>query len=122
MDHWYRKEVPALKEGGPGSLIPLDCHLWQWSYSKRMQPEALENALFPGVGAYLGKMLVKDFKGRWVPRKNRDESYVVLGDRAWLPFLRTRRCMQDRQSVIDYSLTKFYREVERYMHARSGNL
>ena len=85
-----------------------------------MQPEALENALLPGVGAYLGKLLVKNFKGRWVPRKNRDESYVVLGDRAWLPFLRTRRCMRDRQSVIDYSLTKLYREAERYMLARAG--
>ena len=81
----------------------------------------VESALIPGVGGYLGQLLVKNLGGRWVPRKNRDESYVVLGDLAWLPFLRARHCLCSQQSVIDSSVTKFYREAERYIQARSVN-
>ena len=29
-DTWAKKEVPAMAKGGPDSLIPLDCHLWQY--------------------------------------------------------------------------------------------
>jgi len=63
------------------------------------------------------RVLVDTLGGRWVPRQNLDEAYVALGDRAWLPFLRARHFLQTQQSVLDYSLTKLYREAER--HVRS---
>ncbi|HLL54992.1 MAG TPA: hypothetical protein VK447_15665, partial [Myxococcaceae bacterium] len=52
----------------------------------------------------------------WVPRKNLEESYIVLGDRAWLPFVRAHRCIGGKeQDVMDYSLTKFYRAAEQHL-------
>jgi hypothetical protein len=113
---WY-KEVPELWDGGPDSITPLDKHLWQFRYGTWPNREALEKRLLPCVGAYLGEVMVNHLGGRWVPRKNLDEAYVVLGDRAWLPFLRARHGFGDRQAVLDYSLTKFYREAERYLRA-----
>ena len=112
---WY-KEVPELWNGGPDSITPLDKHLWQFGYGKWVKPEGLEKRLIPAVGAYLGQVMVNHLGGRWVPRKKLDEAYVALGDRAWLPFLRARRCLgETRQAVVDYSLTKFYRAAEQHL-------
>ena len=122
VETWYEKEVPELKNRGADSLIPLDRHLWQFNYGQEAKQEVREGHLLRAVGAYLGELLVRDFGGRWVPRKNHDESYVVLGDRAWLPFLRARHAMRDKQSVIDYSMTKFYREAERHIRALQHKL
>ncbi|SDF08199.1 hypothetical protein SAMN04488504_11993 [Myxococcus virescens] len=42
-----------------------------------------------------------------------DESLVRVGKRVWLPFLRARQYMQSRQSLLDSSLTQFFKEAER---------
>ncbi|QDE67133.1 hypothetical protein BHS09_09050 [Myxococcus xanthus] len=52
--------------------------------------------------------------GTWVLRQKMEESQVRVGKRVWLPFLRARRYMQSCQSLLDYSLTQFFHEVERY--------
>lgn len=118
---WSWVEIPGLKSGGPPSLTALDCHFWQYEYGKDMKRENLEATLIPGVGSYLGELMVNELGGRWVPRQNRDEAYVVIGDRAWLPFLRARHCLgADRECVLNYSLTKFYREAERYARSLRG--
>jgi hypothetical protein len=49
-----------------------------------------------------------------VLRQKVEESQVRVGKRVWLPFLRARRYMQSRQSLLDYSLTQFFHEAERY--------
>ncbi|WP_181791306.1 hypothetical protein [Myxococcus llanfairpwllgwyngyllgogerychwyrndrobwllllantysiliogogogochensis] len=43
-----------------------------------------------------------------------DESLVRVGKRVWLPFLRACRYMQSRESLLEYSLTQFFKEVERH--------
>ena len=43
-----------------------------------------------------------------------EECQVRSGHRGWPPFLRARRYMQSRQALLDYSLTQFFHEVERY--------
>ena len=43
-----------------------------------------------------------------------EESQVCVGKRIWLPFLRARRYMQSRESLLEYSLTHFFHEAERY--------
>jgi hypothetical protein len=68
----------------------------------------------PAVGAYLGNVLVRRLGGQWIPRKKLEESQVRVGSRVWLPFLRARRYMQSRQSLLDYSLTQLFREAERH--------
>jgi len=49
-----------------------------------------------------------------VPRRALEEAQVIVGDRAWLPFLRVKHYLQSRQAVIDYSLTRFMREAARF--------
>lgn len=64
--------------------------------------------------AYLGEVLVRNLGGEWIPRKKLEESMVRVGNRAWLPFVRAWRYMRSNQSLLDYSLTQFYREAERH--------
>jgi len=40
-----------------------------------------------------------------------------LGDRAYLPFLRVQHYFQSHQAMLDYSMTKYFREAERYANA-----
>jgi hypothetical protein len=62
----------------------------------------------------LGEMLGDHLDGRWVMRKNLEESVVIVGERAWLPFVRARHFAKSKQSVLDASLMKFFREAERH--------
>ncbi|AKQ68209.1 hypothetical protein A176_005121 [Myxococcus hansupus] len=59
-------------------------------------------------------MLVRRLGGPWVLRQEMEESQVRVGTRVWLPFLRARRYMQSRESLLAYSLTQFFKEAERY--------
>lgn len=43
-----------------------------------------------------------------------EEPQVRVGKRVWLPFLRARRYMQSREPLLEYSLTQFFKEAERY--------
>ena len=105
----------------PEALTDLDVRLWQEKFPESYEREKIDAKLFPSVGAYLGEMLVRQLGGRWVPRRNVLESQVIVGDRAWLPFLRTRRYLQSTRALLDYSLTKFYRAAARYaQHAGGG--
>ncbi|HLL52586.1 MAG TPA: hypothetical protein VK447_03510, partial [Myxococcaceae bacterium] len=93
-----------------------DYEMWLSEYPT-YEREKVDGILIPSAGAYLGEVLVGRLGGRWVPRRNLEETQVVVGDRAWLPFVRARRYLQTRQSVLDYSLTKLYREAERHLRS-----
>jgi hypothetical protein len=75
----------------------------------------VDDLLVPGLGAYLGRMMEIELGGRWVPRRVLEEAQVMVGERAYLPFLRVKHYLQSKQSVIDYSLTKFMREAARHL-------
>jgi len=107
-------DVPALHEATPESLTDIDYRLWWEKFPDFYEREKIDYRLFPWVGAYLGEMFVRHLGGRWVPRRNLEESQVIVGDRAWLPYLRVRRYLRSTQALLDYSLTKFYRAAERY--------
>jgi hypothetical protein len=107
---------PQMKEGRP-VMTELDCYLWGRDYGQGRTWSNLEEEVIPELGAYLGEMLVRHLGGRWVACVDDDGFYVALGDRAWFPFLRVRRCLESKQAWLDYSLTKFFREAER--HARA---
>jgi hypothetical protein len=80
------------------SLTAVDYEMWLSEYPT-YEREKVERILIPSVGAYLGEVLVARLGGRWVPRRNLEETQVVVGDRAWLPFVRARRYLRTRQSV-----------------------
>jgi hypothetical protein len=69
---------------------------------------------YVGSGRRPWNVLVRRLGGTWVLRQKVEESQVRVGKRVWLPFLRARRYMQSRQSLLDYSLTQFFHEAERY--------
>lgn len=114
------KDVPSAMEASPASLPFIDYHFWHFEYAEEFKREDIETDLVPAVGAYLGDVIIRNLGGHWVPRKNVDESQLVLADRAWLPFLRARRYLQSTQAALDNSLTKFYRETERHGKPNPG--
>ncbi|MFP2927269.1 hypothetical protein ACLESO_19140 [Pyxidicoccus sp. 3LG] len=107
-------DVPSVFEASPDSLTDVDAHFWCKDFLKNRLPEVVDEHLMPAVGAYLGEVLVKHLGGQWIPRKKLEEAQVRVGDRVWLPFLRAHRYLRSRQSLLDHSLTRFYRVVEQH--------
>ncbi|HWK90619.1 MAG TPA: hypothetical protein VNP72_11590, partial [Longimicrobium sp.] len=110
----FHEQIAGLMEADPGTLPAIDVFFHQRDFAEFQDRETLERLFVPTLGAYLGLLLVNFLDGRWVPRRELDEVQVVVGGRAWLPFLRVRRYLHSRQSVRDRSLTQFYREAERH--------
>jgi hypothetical protein len=115
---FVHKQIKADNHDQPEWLPELDRYFWGHAAQVFRDPAKVDALLVPAIGAYLGKMLVEHLDGKWVPRNALDESQVLVGDRVYLPFLRARHFAQSKTSVIDYSLTKFFREAER--HARTA--
>ncbi|WNZ64011.1 hypothetical protein QEG98_10130 [Myxococcus sp. MxC21-1] len=107
-------KVPSIMDETAESLTDLDFYFWQENFPERYTRELIDSHTAPALGAYLGDVLVRRLSGTWVLRQKVEESQVRVGKRVWLPFLRARRYMQSRQSLLDYSLTQFFHEVSRY--------
>ncbi|MFP2898988.1 hypothetical protein [Corallococcus sp. 4LFB] len=106
-------QVPSIMDETAESLTDLDFYFWKENFPVRYTRELIDSHTAPALGAYLGDVLVRRLGGTWVLRAKMEESQVRVGKRVWLPFLRARRYMQSRQSLLDYSLTQFFREAER---------
>jgi hypothetical protein len=109
-------EVPSVLQETPESLTDADVYFWSEDFPKTRPREAIDAHAVPAVGAYLGEVLVRHLGGRWVPREKLEESQVLVGQRAWLPFVRARRYLRSRQSLLDHSLTQLYRVAGRHRH------
>jgi len=107
-------KVPSIMDETAESLTDLDFYFWRENFPERYERQLIDGHTAPALGAYLGDVLVRRLGGTWVLRQKMEESQVRVGKRVWLPFLRARRYMQSRQSLLDYSLTQFFHEVERY--------
>ncbi|TQF09872.1 hypothetical protein FJV41_42385 [Myxococcus llanfairpwllgwyngyllgogerychwyrndrobwllllantysiliogogogochensis] len=107
-------KVPSIFDATPESLTDLDFYFWRENFPERYERDLIDEHTAPALGAFLGGMLVRRLGGTWVPRQKLEESQVRIGERVWLPFLRARRYMQSRQSLLDYSLTQYFKEAERY--------
>jgi hypothetical protein len=105
--------VPQTLSKSIESLPGLDAHFYRLNEPRRLSRQQIDNELIPMVGSYLGSLFVKHLRGKWVPRQSLDESYVVAADYACFPFRRAKHYFQSKQSVLDYSLTQCYREMER---------
>lgn len=105
-------EVPSVMDRSPESLPRIDWNAWRMGWGSSFSQEQRALAI-PALGAYLGMLLVYTLGGRWMPRRNLEEAAVVVGDRAWLPFLRARHYLQYRDASLDFSLTQFFREARR---------
>ncbi|MBN9687373.1 MULTISPECIES: hypothetical protein [unclassified Corallococcus] len=107
-------KVPSIMDETAESLTDLDFFFWRENFPERYTRELIDSHTSPALGAYLGDVLVRRLGGTWVLRAKMEESQVRVGKRVWLPFLRARRYMQSRESLLDYSLTQFFKEAERY--------
>jgi hypothetical protein len=103
-------EIPELLHPSPESLPLIDRLFWREGYAAHLKRDYVTATMIPALGAYLGFLL----NGEWVPRANLLESQVILGKRAWLPFLRASRFMESTASSWEHSLTAFYREARRH--------
>jgi len=105
--------VPSVFQQTPESLTDADLHFWRFRFPEVFELERIDSRLVPAIGAYLGEVMVQNLGGQWIPRKKVEESQVRIGSRAWLPFVRAHKSMRSCQSLLDFSLTQFYRAAER---------
>jgi hypothetical protein len=114
----FHKDVPPLMQGTLEALPHLDRYLWHAGWGRSLTHEQRET-LVPALGAFLGRYLEEVLGGRWLPRKKLEESAVLLGDRAWLPFLRARHALQNQESPLDFSCSQFFRTAQRLARPHS---
>jgi hypothetical protein len=108
----FHAQVPEVMDGTPEALPKLDWHLWRSRWGKNITDEQRE-ILVLALGAWLGRYLVDLLGGRWVPRRKLEEAAVIVGDRAWLPFLRARHALNGLDAPLDYSCTQLFRVAQR---------
>jgi hypothetical protein len=107
-------KVSSVFSATPESLTDADFYFWREEFPTSRLREAIDEHAVPAIGAYLGKVLVRNLGGRWIPRQKLEEAQVLVGNRVWLPFARARHYMRSRQALLDYSLTQLYRVAERH--------
>jgi hypothetical protein len=107
-------KVPSVFDASPESLTDVDSHFWQEEFPRVFEREHLDTHAVPAIGAYLGEVLVRHLGGQWIPRQKLEETQVLVGGRAWLPFVRAGHYIRSCQSLLDFSLTQLYRVAERH--------
>jgi hypothetical protein len=85
----------------------------RWAEFKEHMPPDKRDRLVPMLGGYMGELLVKHLGGRWVPRNSLLEAAVVVGPRAWLPFLRAHHLIQAPSTFLDFTLSQFFHQAVR---------
>jgi hypothetical protein len=108
----FHKDEPIVMDGTVEALPRMDFRLWHFRWAKNLSHEQRET-LVPALGAWLGRYLVDLLGGTWVPRRKLEESAVIIGDRAWLPFLRARHALQSLDTPLDYSCSQLFRLAQR---------
>lgn len=109
----FHTEVPQVLQTTEEALPALDWRLWHFGWGEYPSADKKE-ALIVALGAWLGRYLVRQLGGQWLPRRDLAETAVVVGDRAWLPFLRARHALQSRDAPLDFSCAQFFREAQRH--------
>jgi hypothetical protein len=107
-------KVPSVFKATPESLTDVDYEFWRQEFPRVFEREHIDARAVPAIGAYLGEVLVRHLGGQWIPRENPMEAQVRVGTRVWLPFVRAWHYMRSCQSLLDFSLTRLYREAERH--------
>jgi hypothetical protein len=114
---------PSVLGQEPGSIIDVDDYVVRerWAeFLPYMHPDKRVR-LVPMLGGYLGELLVKHLGGRWVPRRSLLEAAVVVGPRAWLPFLRAHHLLEApgtaERACLDFTLSQLFHQAVRHASA-----
>ncbi|MCA9640848.1 MAG: hypothetical protein H6718_05830 [Polyangiaceae bacterium] len=102
----------AVRFGEPEVLPRFEAYNWVYPFGR--QAVFVNPRLEVQLGAYLGCLIVDQFRGEWAPGLTTDDTAVVVGGRAWYPFLRARNYLvgRTRAQLLRYSLYYFYRTIE----------
>ncbi len=112
-------QFPSVLGQEPGSIIDVDDYVVRerWAEFLPYMPPDKRDRLVPMLGGYLGELLIKHLGGRWVPRRSLLESAVVVGPRAWLPFLRAHHLLQApgtaQRECLDFTLSQLFHQAVR---------
>ena len=107
-------DVPSVFEASPASLTDVDFYFWREDFPSTRLRANIDAHAVPAIGAYLGEVLVRHLGGRWIPRQKLEESQVLVGNHAWLPFARAWHYMRSRQSLLDSSLSWLFLVASRH--------
>ena len=114
----FHEEEPLVLKDSVDALPHMDFRLWHYGWPGKVDAEQRE-ILVRALGGWLGRFLVYFLGGRWVPRKNVEEAAVIVGDRAWLPFLRARHALQGPEAPLDSSCSQFFRVAQQLAGPRA---
>lgn len=110
-------QFPSVLGQTPESIIDVDDYAVRerWAeFLPYMTPDKRDR-LVPMLGGYLGELIIKHLGGRWVPRSSLLESAVVVGARAWLPFLRAHHLLQApgtaQRECLDFTLSQLFHQA-----------
>jgi hypothetical protein len=112
-------QIPSVLGQEPGSILEVDDYVERerWAEFQEYMPPFKRDRLVPMLGGYLGELLVKHLGGRWVPRRSLLEAAVVVGPRAWLPFLRAHHLLQvpghTPSKPLDFTLSQLFHQAVR---------
>jgi hypothetical protein len=109
----FHADIEGLTRETADSFRHIDEYLLMRDYWHGDPPGEAIALLVPAIGAYVGTVMVNKLDGRWVPRENPDETAVVVGDRAWQPFLRVRRMFESPDAMLAHPLSLFYEAAAR---------
>jgi len=109
----FHGDIEGLTRETADSFRHIDEYLLMRDYWHDDPPSQAIDLLVPAIGAYVGTVMVNKLDGRWVPRKNPDETAVIVGDRAWQPFLRVRRMFESYDAMLAHPLALFYETAAR---------
>ncbi len=113
-------KFPSVLRQEIHSLVDVDDHVGRerWAEFFEYMPPEKQVRLVPMLGGYLGELLIKHLGGRWVPRRALLEAAVVVGDRAWLPFLRAHHLLRvpgnTLDKSLDFTLCQFFHQAARH--------
>ena len=108
----FHEEEPLVLKDSVDALPRMDFRLWHYGWPSKVDEKQRE-ILVRALGGWLGRFLVYFLGGRWVPRNQVEEAAVIVGDRAWLPFLRARHALQGPEAPLDHSCSQFFRVAQR---------
>jgi hypothetical protein len=109
----FHADIEGLTRETADSFRHIDEYLLMRDYWHDDPPGQAIALLVPAIGAYVGTVMVNKLDGRWVSRRNPDETAVIVGDRAWHPFLRVRRMFASPNAMLAHPLSLFYEAAAR---------
>lgn len=94
-------EVNEASEYSRAALEAIDRHFKQHPQQKEYKPEHLNQEFLPALGAYLGEVLVRGLKAKWVKREPLPQSTLKHGDTEVSPFEVAYRAVYEGAGLAD---------------------